>query len=281
MDEKIHDIINVLPQQDQKEVFAQLLALPDDQFLTLKPVILDSFYKTYNSLESKMLLYQGMKMSGVSIEDYNKASKTFIDEIRKIETLSQPKIDFLIQIFSLIQTAVNECEEASKELIPIPIELCHPNAKIPTYAHETDGGADVYAVEDITLRPGEQTIVKTGLKIACPPGYAVLVHPRSGLSAKTKMRVCNAIGLIDSDYRSEIGVIIENNEAPIKDLTYDFDENHYPVLTSILHGADLHITKGERFAQLRLVKVPHMIFHQVNSVNDIEGDRGGGFGSTN
>lgn len=281
MDKKINEIIDVLPQQDQKEVFAQLLALPDDQFLALKPVLLDSFYKTYNSLESKMLLYQGMKMSGVSIEDYNKASKTFIDEIRKIETLSQPKIDFLIQIFSLIQTAVNECEEASKELIPIPIELCHPNAKIPTYAHETDGGADVYAVEDITLRPGEQTIVKTGLKIACPPGYAVLVHPRSGLSAKTKMRVCNAIGLIDSGYRSEIGVIIENNEAPIKDLAYDFDENNRPVLTSILHGADLHITKGERFAQLRLVKVPHMMFHQVNSVNDIEGDRGGGFGSTN
>lgn len=198
MDKKINEIIDVLPQQDQKEVFAQLLALPDDQFLALKPVFLDSFYKTYNSLESKMLLYQGMKISGVSIEDYNKASKTFYDEIRKIETLSQPKIDFLIQIFSLIQTAVNECEEASKELIPISIELCHPNAKIPTYAHETDGGADVYAVEDVTLRPGEQTIVKTGLKIACPPGYAVLVHPRSGLSAKTKMRVCNAIGLIDS-----------------------------------------------------------------------------------
>lgn len=199
MDEKIRDIIDVLPQQDQKEVFAELLELPDEQFLTLKPIVLESFYKTYNSLESKMLLYQGMKISGVSIEEYNKASKIFIDEIRKQETLSQAKKDFLIQIFSLVQTAVNECEEASKELIPIPIELCHPNAKIPTYAHETDGGADVYAIEDITLRPGEQTIVKTGLKIACPPGYAVLVHPRSGLSAKTKMRVCNSIGLIDSE----------------------------------------------------------------------------------
>lgn len=281
MDETIYDIINVLPQQDQKEIFAELLELPDEQFLTLKPIIWESFYKTYDSLESKMLLYQGMKMSGVSIEEYNKASKILIDEIRGLKTISQVKIDFLVQIFSLVQTVINECEEASKELIPVPIELCHPNAKIPTYAHETDGGADVYAVEDITLRPGEQTIVKTGLKIACPPGYAVLVHPRSGLSAKTKMRVCNAIGLIDSGYRSEIGVIIENNEAPIKDLTYDFDENHRPVLTSILHGADLHITKGERFAQLRLVKVPHMIFHQVDSIDNVEGDRGGGFGSTN
>lgn len=199
MDEKIRDIIDVLPQQDQKEVFAELLELPDEQFLTLKPIILESFYKIYNSLESKMLLYQGMKASGVSIEEYNKGLKMLADEIKKQETLSQVKKDFLIQIFSLVQTAVNECEEASKELIPIPIELCHPNAKIPTYAHETDGGADVYAIEDITLRPGEQTIVKTGLKIACPPGYAVLVHPRSGLSAKSKMRVCNSIGLIDSE----------------------------------------------------------------------------------
>ena len=281
MDEKIYDIINIAPQQDLKKAFTELLELPDDQFLVLKPVIMESLYKVYNTLESKMFLYQRMKAGGISIEEYNKASKTLVDEIKKQETLSQVKKDFLIQIFSLVQTAVNECEEASKELIPVPIELCHPNAKIPTYAHETDGGADVYAVEDITLRPGEQTIVKTGLKIACPPGYAVLVHPRSGLSAKTKMRVCNAIGLIDSDYRSEVGVIIENNEAPIKDLTYDFDKNHRPVLTSILHGADLHITKGERFAQLRLVKVPHMIFHQVDSIDNVEGDRGGGFGSTN
>ena len=280
MDEKIYDIINIVPQQDLKKAFTELLELPDDQFLVLKPVIMESLYKVYNTLESKMFLYQGMKAGGISIEEYNKASKTLVDEIKKQETLSQVKKDFLIQIFSLVQTAVNECEEASKELIPVPIELCHPNAKIPTYAHETDGGADVYAVEDITLRPGEQTIVKTGLKIACPPGYAVLVHPRSGLSAKTKMRVCNAIGLIDSDYRSEVGVIIENNEALIKDLTYDFDENHRPVLTSILHGADLHITKGERFAQLRLVKVPHMIFHQVDSIDNIKGNRGGGFGST-
>lgn len=280
MDEKIYDIINIAPQQDLKKAFTELLELPDDQFLVLKPVIMESLYKVYNTLESKMFLYQGMKAGGISIAEYNKASKTLVDEIKKQETLSQVKKDFLIQIFSLVQTAVNECEEASKELIPVPIELCHLNAKIPTYAHETDGGADVYAVEDITLRPGEQTIVKTGLKIACPPGYAVLVHPRSGLSAKTKMRVCNAIGLIDSDYRSEVGVIIENNEAPIKDLTYDFDENHRPVLTSILHGADLHITKGERFAQLRLVKVPHMIFHQVDSIDNVKGNRGGGFGST-
>ena len=280
MDEKIHDIINIVPQQDLKKAFTELLELPDDQFLVLKPVIMESLYKVYNTLESKMFLYQGMKAGGISIEEYNKASKMLVDEIKKQETLSQVKKDFLIQIFSLVQTAVNECEEASKELIPIPIELCHSNAKIPTYAHETDGGADVYAVEDITLRPGEQTIVKTGLKIACPPGYAVLVHPRSGLSAKTKMRVCNAIGLIDSDYRSEVGVIIENNEAPIKDLTYDFDENHRPVLTSILHGSDLHSTKGERFAQLRLVKVPHMIFHQVDSIDNVKGNRGGGFGST-
>ena len=280
MDEKIYDIINIVPQQDLKKAFTELLELPDDQFLVLKPVIMENLYKVYNTLESKMFLYQGMKAGGISIEEYNKASKMLVDEIKKQETLSQVKKDFLIQIFSLVQAAVNECEEASKELIPIPIELCHSNAKIPTYAHETDGGADVYAVEDITLRPGEQTIVKTGLKIACPPGYAVLVHPRSGLSAKTKMRVCNAIGLIDSGYRSEVGVIIENNEAPIKDLTYDFDENHRPVLTSILHGADLHITKGERFAQLRLVKVPHMIFHQVDSIDNVKGNRGGGFGST-
>lgn len=82
------------------------------------------------------------------------------------------------------------------------------------------------------------------------------------------------------DFRNEIGVIIENNDPPIKDITYEFDENGRPVITSILHGSDLYITKGERIAQLRLVEVPAMHFYEVSDIAAIGEDRLGGFGSS-
>jgi dUTPase len=73
---------------------------------------------------------------------------------------------------------------------------------------------------------------------------------------------------------------LENVEAPIQDITYEFDENSRPVITSILHGKSYTISKGERFAQMRLVEVPTANFFQVESVEGMGDDRGGGFGSS-
>lgn len=92
----------------------------------------------------------------------------------------------------------------------IPIELCHPNAKLPTYAHEDDGGADVYAIEDIIIQVGETVLIPTGLKMAIPKGWMVSVRPRSGLSLKTGLRIPNAPGTIDANYLAEVGIIAFN-----------------------------------------------------------------------
>ena len=98
------------------------------------------------------------------------------------------------------------------------------------------------------------------------------------------MRIGNTPGTIDSGYRDEIGIIIDNIEPPIKDITYTSDlVDGKPVytITSILHGSDMHITKGEKFAQLVLSEKPKAAFYQVESVMEIENDgRSGGFGST-
>ena len=94
------------------------------------------------------------------------------------------------------------------------------------------------------------------------------------------MRVDNSIGLIESQYKGVIGVIIENVDAPIKDIEYEFDENGKPVIKSIAHGTTYYNNKGERFAQMRLVEVPTANFLQVESVGEIGDDRGGGFGSS-
>ena len=63
-------------------------------------------------------------------------------------------------------------------------------------------------------------------------------------------------------------------------ITYEFDDSGRPVLTSVLHGKSYTISKGERFAQMRLVEVPTVQFVQVESVDGIGDDRGGGFGSS-
>lgn len=87
----------------------------------------------------------------------------------------------------------------------------------------------------------------------------------------------------DSGYRDEIGVIIDNIEPPIKDITYDtelVDGKPKITITSILHGSDFHIGKGEKFAQLVLCEVPKASFYEVSDIEKIEGNRGGGFGST-
>jgi dUTP pyrophosphatase len=194
--------------------------------------------------------------------------------------LTAPKKDFLKRMLAISYNSVADVQGVTKRIVQVPIELVSEDAKIPTYAHLGDGALDLYAPADYTIKPGETVIIPCDIKVALPYGYAFLIHPRSGLSAKSKLRVANSIGLVDSQYKGNIGVILENVEAPIQDITYEFDENNRPVITSILHGKSYTISKGERFAQMRLVEVPTANFFQVESVEGMGDDRGGGFGSS-
>ena len=86
-------------------------------------------------------------------------------------------------------------------------------------------------------------------------------------------------------YRDEIGVIIENIEQPIQDINYHFyggDSTTKPqiIIDSILHGKSYTLEKGQRIAQMRLVHVPAVNWTPVNNILEIEGNRGGGFGSS-
>jgi dUTP pyrophosphatase len=136
---------------------------------------------------------------------------------------------------------------------------------------------DIYALEDITIAPGETKLIPTGLKVAIPAGYELQVRPKSGRCLKTKLRVANTPGTIDAGYRDEIGVIIDNIEPFIKDA--EMDENGR--LYNVLFGQSYTIGKGEKFAQLVLAEVPKAVFYEVEKVDAIENDgRNGGFGST-
>ena len=81
---------------------------------------------------------------------------------------------------------------------------------LPFYATKGSAGVDVYSNEELELEPLSTTIVKTGLFVKIPEGYEIQVRPRSGLSAKSKLRIANSPGTIDSDYLGEIGIIMDN-----------------------------------------------------------------------
>ena len=269
-------------EQFSLEAFASVLALPDEEFKTLSGIILDELNKSLNNPNDRLLLAQSFNAQGITSDEVIanfKELATQIDSI-KDDVLPQAKRDFVKQIVGLMVNAIAETEGISKRIIQIPIELCHPNAKIPAYAKPGDAGMDIYALEDFEVAPGERKIIKTGLKVAIPRGYELQVRPRSGTSVKTALRVANTPGTIDSGYRDEIGVIIENIEPEIKDIGYVFDNNGNIIIKSILRGSVFNVGKGERFAQLVLNEVPSAAFYPVDSVAQIGENRGGGFGST-
>ena len=287
--DNIMDIFSEIENNDNFgiEEIGALLALPDEQFNILSEIFLQELEKSINNPTDKILLQEAMRQSGKTVEEFAKLQEEVIKEIdeKLSNTLPKNKLDFLKRMMTIITNLFAEAEGTSKTILTIPIELCRENAIMPTYAHDTDAAMDIYCCEDITINPGETVIVPTGIKTAIPKGYALLIQPRSGQSVKTKLRVANTPGLIDSGYRDEIGVIIENIEQPIQDIDYRFYEgdsttNPQIIIDSILHGKSYTLEKGQRIAQMRLVEAPTVSWMKVDNIREIEGDRGGGFGSS-
>ncbi|MFB5588494.1 dUTP diphosphatase [Bacillus cereus] len=162
----------------------------------------------------------------------------------------------------------------------VKIKRLHEDAVIPKYAKPGDSGFDLVAVEDVIIEPGETNVVKTGLAFEIPPGYEMQIRPRSGISRKTKLRV--VLGTIDSGYRGEVGVIVDNvwhvtdRSTPRFQLIDGRSEYaggvHYDKGTYI-------IRKGDRIAQGVLTAVGHTTFEEVEELT--ESERGeDGYGST-
>ncbi len=141
--------------------------------------------------------------------------------------------------------------------INVHIELCRAGAVIPKYANQHDGGMDITLPDEITIPAGKTIIAPTGLKVALPEGWMLLVFPRSGISVKTGLRIANSPGLIDAGYRDEIGIVLHN-----------------------INNEETTLPAGTRIAQFVLIQKTSIIFDEVSSVAEIGEDRGGGFGST-
>lgn len=278
--EKILDTLKETNADIGIEELGALLALPDEDFNLMSELILLELEKSLNNTNDKIVLEKMLRESSTTGREVAAAYQEVINEIdNALPSFSQVKRDFLKRTIAILANLFLEVDGQSKDIVKIPIELCNSDAKIPTYANIGDSGMDIFALEDITINPGETKLIKTGLKVAIPIGYELQVRPKSGRSLKTKLRVANTPGTIDSGYRDEIGIIIENVNSPIKDIEYHFEDGKV-VIDSILHGESYIIEKGDKFAQLVLTKISTCDFYQIENIGEIEGDRGGGFGST-
>ena len=136
----------------------------------------------------------------------------------------------------------------------IQLKQLHPHAKLPRRATPDAAGADLYCLDGFTLQPGERRAIATGLAIAIPPGFYGRVAPRSGWAAKHG--IDTLAGVIDSDYRGEILVLLIN-----------------------LGSEPFTAAAGERIAQLIIERMAICDFSWAERLDDSE--RGaGGFGST-
>ena len=140
----------------------------------------------------------------------------------------------------------------------IRVKKLNDNAILPTYGSAEAAGADLYAClsEPVTIQPGETAWISTGLALEVPKGCAGLVYARSSLGVKRGLAPANKVGVIDSDYRGEIKVVLLN------------------------HGKQAQtVTHGERIAQFVITPVLTPAYQEVSELTDT--DRGtGGFGST-
>lgn len=279
--EEVREALSQLNNLDGNSIdaIAVLLSMDDAQFELVSPGILDSFLRSLNTTNARLMLAQSINATGSTAESVQNEFLQLVNEVDTITDLTAPKRDFLKKLLRGINTAISETEGIAKRYIQIPFVKCHPDAKMPEYAHPDDSGMDVYAVDDYVIHPGETKLIPTGIKVAVPNGYEIQIRPKSGRALKTKMRIANSIGTVDAGFRGELQVIIENIEPPIKDITYDFDDNGRPIITSILRGSDMTIGKGEKFAQLVLMEVPKAVLFQVENLDDTE-RADGGFGSS-
>ena len=140
--------------------------------------------------------------------------------------------------------------------IELPIQL-EDGAQVPTYAHDSDAAADMYAMEDTTISAHSiGTPVKTGVHIQLPEGWVAFILPRSSIGAKTPLRLSNSAGVIDSGYRGEVRALYDN-----------------------IGNEPYQIHKGDRIAQMLVMPSYRFKANVVDSLED--SDRGeAGFGST-
>jgi dUTP pyrophosphatase len=141
--------------------------------------------------------------------------------------------------------------------VQLPVTKLVETATLPTRAHGTDAGLDLYAVEPAHIGPGERWSVGTGVGVQIPEGHAGLVLPRSGLARDHGIALVNSPGLIDAGYRGELRVLLFNTDP----------------------AEIFRVQAGDRIAQLLITPIALAEPVEVDALAE-SARGGGGFGSS-
>lgn len=238
----------------------------DDATLTdeMMKTILDGVEQQFSSelvQQSINQIVNNMEDQGLNKSEAQAAIKALSDTMKEmiyseVSYTGNKKLlvdTIMDKMFGIFNAAA---EKYHSYAIELPIQL-EDGAQVPTYAHDSDAAADMYAMEDVTI-PAHSTgtPVKTGVHIQLPEGWVAFILPRSSIGAKTPLRLSNSAGVIDSGYRGEVRALYDN----ISDEPYQ-------------------IHKGDRIAQMLVMPSYRFKANVVDSLED--SDRGeAGFGST-
>jgi dUTP pyrophosphatase len=128
---------------------------------------------------------------------------------------------------------------------------------LPTYGTDESAGFDLAAAHDVTVAPGQITLIRTGLVIEVPTGHFLGIFARSSTPLKRGLAVANGVGIIDPDYsgpRDEVMIQVHNFTA-----------------------RDVHVKRGDRLAQGIVLPAPRVTWQEVDTIREVTR---GGFGST-
>lgn len=254
----IKEFLDLTPlDKEIKKDYNKLLNLPDEKFKVAVAKIRDTFDAVFKDPSYQDTVLSTIRTTGVD-EDFGadmSILREYLDRVKESD-LSQEKKDFIDYFLTNAIMAVTELVEVPRRRIEVEINKLSEDAKLPEYAHLTDAGADIFALEHTYLKPNETKLVKTGIAVAIPVGYEIQIRPRSGLSLKTPLRIANAPGTVDADYRGEVCVIMWNSS-----------------------NETVEINAGDKIAQMVINEVPMIKWKEVTELSSTE--RGtGGFGST-
>ena len=202
--------------------------------------------------------------------------------LRRLAETNSDDSNYLAELANDIEREVDAMLNDNK--VTIGFKRLSDDAIIPTKAHPSDSGYDLYASEDVIIEPGETRVIPTGIAVELPPGYEAQIRPRSGVTAKTKLRV--QLGTIDNGYRGELGVIVDNIFPVDEEDRHDYYSEVITIsgdLTNVgrryPYGSYI-IRKGDRIAQIVIQRLPETEAVEIDEFSE-DSERGSdGFGSS-
>ncbi len=255
-------------------IFEQLDSLPDSFLDNLSwDTIMDAFVLALEGPETRDVMEQGIAMIrqyALTPDEVDEQVQTMMNKIDEDAakfaeaTTSEKKKKLFFEIANKLKEMVAPISQKYQFYdCTIKVEREDKTLPLPNFAHIWDAGADVCSAETVTLEPGETKIISTGLKVNVPRGWVLSIRPRSGLSAKTGLRMANSVGTVDTSYLDTVGIILTNTaKEPYK------------------------IVRGDRIAQFIVERKYNIKFEEVDDITigatDNRASENGesGFGST-